>query len=91
MLTISQCLDFSGLAPSEVIVGTTLAVRHHALLSSYLLNLDRGAIAVRDMIVADLRAFLDLGAPQRAADQLLVLRIFLFDHPQAICVAFRRE
>ena len=91
MLTISQCLDVSGLAASEIFVGPTLAVRHRALLSSYMLNLDRGPMAVRDMIVADLRSSLDLGALHRAADQLLVLRLFLFDHPQARCVSFARE
>lgn len=91
MITISQCLDFTGLAPYEVILGTPLTARHRALLSSYLFNLDRGAIAVRDMIVADLRSFLDLGALQRAADSLVVLRLFLFDYPQALCVVFGRE
>ncbi len=91
MITISQRLDFTGLAPDEVILGGTLTARHRALLSSYLFNLDRGAIAVRDMIVADLRSFLDLGALQRAADSLVVLRLFLFDYPQALSVVFGRE
>jgi hypothetical protein len=35
------------------------------------------------MIVADIRAALDLGALNRAADLLVVLRLFLSDHPEA--------
>lgn len=84
MITLSQCLDFTGLASDEMFLGASLAPRHHALLLSYLLNLDRGAIAVREMIIADLRSFLDVGARLRAADALLVLRLFLFDHPHAL-------
>lgn len=91
MITISQCLDFTSLAPNEIILGASLGPRHQRLLSSYLLNLDRGATAVRDMIIADLRSFLDVGARQRAADQLLVLRIFLAEYPQALCDIFGHE
>jgi hypothetical protein len=35
------------------------------------------------MIVADICAALDLGALKRAADLLVVLRLFLSDHPDA--------
>jgi hypothetical protein len=35
------------------------------------------------MIVADIRVALDLGALNRAADLLVVLRVFLSDHPEA--------
>jgi hypothetical protein len=38
---------------------------------------------VRDLIVADLDGFLDLGAKRRAADQLVVLRAFLARYPEA--------
>jgi hypothetical protein len=38
---------------------------------------------VREMIVSDLRGFLDLGAHDRAHDLLLVLRLFLSEHPGA--------
>jgi hypothetical protein len=41
------------------------------------------AETVRDMIVADLRCFLDLGSRRQAADALPVLRSFLSDHPDA--------
>jgi len=45
--------------------------------------LEREAQTVRDMIVADLRCFIDLGSGRQAADALLVLRSFLSDHPEA--------
>lgn len=89
VITISQCLDFADLSPNEIILGPPLTDRHYALLSSYRLNLARGAIAVRDMIIADLRSFLDLGARQRAADLLVVLRLFLSRHPEALCCVFQ--
>jgi hypothetical protein len=56
---------------------------HRALLSSYLLNLWRGPEAVRKLIVADVRLWIELGAPERAADGFLVLRQFLSDFPEA--------
>lgn len=91
MITLAQCVVFAGLSSKEMILGATPSARHNSLLSSYLLNLDRGPVAVRDMIVADLRSFLDLGARQRAADLLIVLRSFLYDYPQARGVARRHE
>lgn len=48
-------------------------------------------MAVREMIIADLRRFRDLGALQPSADLLLVLRLFLTDHPEARCVQKRDE
>jgi len=65
-----------GLAANAVLLPARPSARHHALLSSYLLNLERGPIAVRDMIVTDVGIFLDLGASQRVADLLIVLRLF---------------
>ncbi|CAN3992353.1 hypothetical protein MCBRY_003179 [Methylocystis bryophila] len=57
---------------------------HQALLSSYLLNLWRGPEAVRKLIVADIRLWIELGAPERAADLFLVLRQYLTDFPEAM-------
>lgn len=87
MITVAQCAAFAGLDSNETLLGVSPSAGHHSLLSSYLLNLSRGPAAVRDMIVADLRCWLDLGAPQRAADLLVVLRLFLSDYPQARCSA----
>jgi hypothetical protein len=83
MISVSQCAAYAELASSELFVGPALSDKHYFLLESYLLNLKRGGIAVRNMICADLRAFLDLGAHERAADMLLVLRLFLSKHPAA--------
>jgi hypothetical protein len=66
-------------------------LRNTNCFSSYLVHLGRGQAAVRDIIVADLRIFLDLGASQRAADLLIVLRLFLSDYPDARCVSPRWE
>jgi len=83
MVTIKQCGVFAGLAPREMVLGASPSARHCVLLSGYLLNLWRGPTVVRKMIVADLRVYLDLGAPEYAADLLLVLRRFLSDYPEA--------
>ena len=83
MISIEQCREFSGLGSHEMVLGAAPTASHRSLLSSYLLNLRRGPVAVREMIVADIRASLNLGALNRAADLLTVLRLFLSDHPEA--------
>lgn len=80
MISVTQCAAFAGLASDELILGVAPSAKHRLLLSSYLLNLELGKfgpVTVRDMIVADMRRFRELGALQRAADLLLVLRLFL--------------
>ena len=72
-----------GLAPNEMLSPARPSAGHHALLSSYLVNLRRGPVAVRDMIVTDLSFFLDFGASQRVANLLIVLRLFFAEHPEA--------
>lgn len=52
-------------------------------LASYLLNRHRGVAAVRDILVADIRGFLDLGQPHVAADLVAVLRLLLTRCPEA--------
>ena len=68
---------------SEKGLGLRLTDARRGLLSSYLLNLWRGPEAVRKLIVADIRLWIELGAPERAADAFLVLRQFLSDFPEA--------
>jgi hypothetical protein len=68
---------------NEIMSGVTPSARHDALLASYLLGLGHGPAAVRNFIVADLDGFLDLGLKRRAADQLVVLRAFLAQYPEA--------
>ncbi|WP_400765644.1 hypothetical protein [Methylosinus sporium] len=83
MITVSQCAAQAGLASNELVLGAIPSCEHDALLESYLLNGHRGLTAVREMIVADLRGFLDLGVTIRAADLLIVLRLLLTAHPEA--------
>jgi hypothetical protein len=83
MITLQECAEFAALETSELFTGALLSARHRSLLSSYLLNLWRGPIALRKMIVSDIRMAIDLGASKYAADLLLVLRLFLSKYPEA--------
>ena len=76
MITMEQCKIFSGLLSNEMVVGPAPSPKHRARLTGYLLNLKWGQATVREMIVADIRVALDLGALNRAADLLVVLRLF---------------
>ena len=89
MITLTQCAAFAGFTGNELVLGVSPSAKHQLLLSSYLVHLGRGQAAVREIIVADLRIFLDLGVSQRAADLLIVLRLFLSDYPDARLVSPR--
>jgi hypothetical protein len=91
MITLAQYAAFSGLASHELILGAVPSTKHQNLLSSYMFNLHRGAVAVREIIVYDLRGFLDLGATNRAADLLVVLRLFLSKYPEARCAPLEKD
>ncbi len=84
MISVAECAALAGLTPNEIILGVSPSAKHGSLLSSYLLNSARGPMAVRDMIIGDLRRFRELGALQRTADLLLVLRVFLTRYPDAM-------
>jgi len=56
---------------------TTTPDRTDRLLSAYQLNMDRGAAAVRQMILDDIRRFSEMGAPAYVAD--LRKALFRFD------------
>ena len=73
MITMEQCKIFSGLLSYEMVVGPAPSPKHRARLTGYLLNLKWGQATVREMIVADIRVALDLGALNRAADLLVVI------------------
>ena len=83
MISMEQCRIFSGLVSNEIVMGPVPSPRHLARLSGYLLNLKWGQATVREMIVADIRAALGLGALNRAGDLLVVLRLFLSENPEA--------
>ncbi len=78
-LTVAHCAVLSGLGPHEIVVGTTPTAMHDFLYAGYLLHHGRGWEAVGDMIVADIRSSLELGALKPAADLLIVLRRFLLE------------
>jgi hypothetical protein len=82
MITLEECAEFAALETSELFTGAVLSARHRSLLSSYLFNLHHGPVAVRKMIVWDIRAAIDLGASKYAADLVLVLRLFLSKYPE---------
>jgi hypothetical protein len=58
------------------------STKHSRLLSSYLLNLEKGARTVRDMIICDIRGHRDLGAHRHASDLSVVLECFLSRYPE---------
>lgn len=89
MITMKQCVECVGLGSNETVLGAIETPRHRSLLASYLLNLGRGSEFVRDLIVWDLRGFLELGALKQASDAFLVLRMFLSLHPEACVCALR--
>jgi hypothetical protein len=62
MIGMEECAAFAGLAPDEILMGAALSAHSRGLLASYKRGLESGAETVRDMIVADLRCFLDLGS-----------------------------
>lgn len=84
LISIAQCADLSGLGTNEIVLGVPPSARHNSLYESYLLHRDRSLEAIADMIVADIRRALDLGAEKLAADLLIVLRWFLSEHPQTL-------
>jgi len=83
MITVPQCTDAADRDPKKLPRGAAPSAKHQALLATYILNCWRGHGVVRDMIYADLRMFLDLGADQRAADSLLALKLYLSAAPEA--------
>lgn len=77
MITLRRCAKYAGLKVDDAALGVVPTERHHALLKSYLLNMDRGPVIVRRMILSDLLGYLDIGAHRCATELLVVLRLFL--------------
>jgi hypothetical protein len=83
MLTLDRCAVATGLSTNDFFLGVAPSGRHRSLLDSYLANMGRGPEAIRDMMIADLQRWTQLGANARAADLLVVLRQFLSASPPA--------
>jgi hypothetical protein len=58
-----------------------LSSRRSRLLAGYRLNRKRGAVAVRSMILADIRRFSELGAVGYASELIDVLNSFNAEFP----------
>lgn len=80
---LTECSACSARTSGDTFPDAPPSAKHFRLLSSYLFNLERGSIAVREMIVGDIIRFRDLGARQQASDLSLVLNCFLADFPEA--------
>lgn len=81
MLSASQCQKQAGLSAHEVVLGVLPSEKHERLLASYMLNIVKGERFVFEMIVADVRGFIDLGVLDYAGDAFIVLRRFLDSRP----------
>jgi hypothetical protein len=77
MISEAECAKYARIATAELPLSVDLEPKHRSLLESYRLNLKRGEQAVCKMIVGDFWRFMELGAKSRAADQFLVLRLFV--------------
>ena len=86
MISMHDCIALCGLSEEEV-----LAIAAHeqvpemvaAALAQYLLQRDRGAQTIRDMIIDDVRRAQARGDREHVRALLHVLHHFLRDHPEA--------
>ncbi|HTO79511.1 MAG TPA: hypothetical protein VMJ31_07030 [Methylocystis sp.] len=81
MIPLRKCAAMAGLESEKLVIGAPLRPMHWRMLSGYLANLDKGPAVVCGLIIADLRTYLDLGATERAASVLVVLRLLLTRFP----------
>jgi hypothetical protein len=85
MVTLEDCIAFSGLTEAEV-----LAIAEHehvpeiaaAALAEYLLKQRHGADKIHVMIVEDIRAALHRGDRRHARELFGALHHFLQEHPE---------
>ena len=82
MLTLPQRAAQMGFLEEEFTRGVSPSARRRSLLDSYLMNMRHGPAVIHEMMIADLRRWIDLGALSRAADVAIVLRQFVSDYPQ---------
>lgn len=83
MISFTRHTRLTELVSDETLSGVFPSARHHRLLASYQWIVERrGSAAVRRLIISDLRSFLEIGAWTRAADALVVLRLFRAAYPE---------
>lgn len=83
MIGARQCSELAGLSSHEAFLGVSPSARHEALFESYVSITHLTKKCLGELIVTDLRNFLDLGAVRQAADRFVVLRRLLSDYPEA--------
>ncbi len=76
---IGECRKLTGLSSREMLLGVSLSPRHRATLRGYLRLCHGNVREVQHVLINDLRSYLEIGARHFAADQLIVLRLFLAD------------
>ena len=87
MITLEDCIAFSGLTEAEV-----LAIAEHehisemaaAALAQYYLSREDGTERLRDMIVEDIREAQSRNDKAHIQTLLHVLHHFLKDHPESV-------
>ena len=79
LVGIKECRKLIGLRCREILLGVSPSPRHRATLRGYLRLCHGNVREVQDVIIHDLRSYLEIGARHFAADQLIVLRLFLAD------------
>ncbi|MGA9598822.1 MAG: hypothetical protein WBS22_00915 [Methylocystis sp.] len=79
LVGIKECRKLTGLRCREILLGVSPSPRHRATLRGYLRLCHGNVREVQDVIIHDLRSYLEIGARHFAADQLIVLRLFLAD------------
>jgi hypothetical protein len=77
-----ECVDCRK-GDDETLADAIYLERRRQLLASYLLNSQKGANWVRDMILGDIGSLRDLGAQRHVADLEAVLECFLARYPEA--------
>lgn len=79
LVGIKMCRKFTGLSGREILLGVSASPRHRSTLRGYLRLCRGNARRVQALLIHDLRSYLEIGARHFAADQLIVLRLFLAD------------
>jgi hypothetical protein len=77
IVSLKECACRSGVALNDMVIGLSPSERHFSLLQSYLFGRPDDGSTLQDRIIEDMRDARNLGASRRAADLLLVLRIFM--------------
>jgi hypothetical protein len=86
MIALEDCIGLCGLDADGI---AAISEHEHipeiaaAALASYLLHQARGPVAIREMIVDDIRAAIRAGRTRHAAELVMALRHFLDQHPEA--------